>query len=67
MGKRCYLFALPPGVLMLAARLAGRGDAVNRLCGNLQIDCTKSNEILDWRPVIDVETALHRMVETYRQ
>jgi nucleoside-diphosphate-sugar epimerase len=45
-----------------AGRLVGKGDAVQRLCGNLQIDSSKANNLLGWKPKIPVQEGLRRAV-----
>ena len=40
--------------------LLGKGDAVQRLCGNLQVDISKARSLLGWAPPISVEEGLRR-------
>ncbi|MFJ2985508.1 MULTISPECIES: UDP-glucose 4-epimerase family protein [unclassified Pseudomonas] len=44
------LLAVPPGLLLFAARLAGRRDLAERLLGSLQVDIFKNQRVLGWRP-----------------
>ncbi len=44
------------------ARLTGKADAVQRLCGNLQIDSGKAISLLGWRPKLSVAEGLRRAV-----
>jgi len=48
--------------LQVGASLLGKGDAVQRLCGNLQIDISKARSLLGWVPPISVEEGLRRAV-----
>ena len=57
-GRAPRLFAVPPGLLALAARIAGRGAAADRLLGNLQVDASATFRLLDWTPPVSVEDGL---------
>ncbi|MEO6598946.1 MAG: NAD-dependent epimerase/dehydratase family protein, partial [Polyangiaceae bacterium] len=58
------LLPMPPRVLELIARLAGKSDVAQRLLGDLQVDIRKTIRLLDWTPPVDVQTALARAVVT---
>lgn len=62
MGKPPRLFALPQGLLRALAALAGRKAAMERVCGNLQVDITKARTILAWRPPQSVRQGLSQTV-----
>lgn len=47
-------------VLQAGAKLLGKGDAVQRLCGNLQVDISKASSLLGWVPPVSVEEGLRR-------
>jgi nucleoside-diphosphate-sugar epimerase len=38
--------------------LLGKGDAVQRLCGNLQVDISKARNLLGWTPPVSVAAGL---------
>jgi nucleoside-diphosphate-sugar epimerase len=40
--------------------LLGKGDVVQRLCGNLQVDISKARSLLGWVPPVSVEEGLRR-------
>jgi nucleoside-diphosphate-sugar epimerase len=40
--------------------LLGKGDAVQRLCSNLQVDISKARNLLGWVPPVSVEEGLRR-------
>jgi nucleoside-diphosphate-sugar epimerase len=61
-GVPARLLPLPVWVLELAGRLVGKGDAVQSLCGNLQIDSSKARKVLGWKPKISVQEGLCRAV-----
>lgn len=63
MGKRPRLFDMPPACLRLAGRLLGRGPAVERLCGNLEVDIGKARTLLGWSPPDSVDEGLRLAVQ----
>lgn len=62
MGKPARLVPVPPGLLMAAARLAGRRTAAERLISSLQVDISKAARLLDWHPPVTVDEGLARVV-----
>jgi len=46
----------------VGAALLGKGDAVQCLCGNLQIDISKARSLLGWVPEFRVDEGLRRAV-----
>jgi nucleoside-diphosphate-sugar epimerase len=61
-GVSARLLPVPVWALQAGASLLGKGDAVQRLCGNLQVDISKSRELLGWSPPISVDEGLRRAV-----
>ena len=59
-GVPARLLPVPVWALQAGARLVGKGDAVQRLCGNLQVDISKARELLGWVPPVSVEEGLRR-------
>jgi nucleoside-diphosphate-sugar epimerase len=53
-GVNARLLPLPVWTLRAGAGLIGKGDAVQRLCGNLQVDISKARQLLDWTPPLSV-------------
>ena len=51
---------VPVWVLQTGALLLGKGDVVQRLCGNLQVDISKARSLLGWVPPASVEEGLRR-------
>lgn len=60
LGKRSRIFPFPAGLLLFAARAIGRGDVATRLFGSLQVDITKTRELLEWTPRVSVNDALEQ-------
>lgn len=59
-GVPARLLPVPVWALQAGASLLGRGGAVQRLCGNLQVDIAKARSLLDWVPPVSVEEGLRR-------
>ena len=59
-GVPTRLLPVPVGALQVGASLLGKGDAVQRLCGNLQVDMSKARILLGWVPPVSVEEGLRR-------
>jgi nucleoside-diphosphate-sugar epimerase len=59
-GVPALLLPVPVWALQAGATLLGKGDAVQRLCGNLQIDISKARSLLGWVPPVSVEEGLRR-------
>ena len=51
---------VPVWALQAGASLLGKGDVVQRLCGNLQVDISKARSFLGWVPPLSVEEGLRR-------
>jgi UDP-glucose 4-epimerase len=52
------LVSVPPRVLGRVGRLLGKEDVVQRLCGSLQVDITKTRQVLGWTPPVSVDEGL---------
>ncbi len=61
-GVQARLLPVPVWALEWAGRLAGKGDAIQRLCGNLQIDSSKAWHLLGWQPKVSVQEGLRRAI-----
>lgn len=61
-GVPARLVPVPIWVLEAGATLLGKGDAVQRLCGNLQVDISKARSLLGWVPPVSVDEGLRRAV-----
>jgi len=59
-GVPARLVPVPVWVLQTGASLLGKGDVVQRLCGNLQVDISKARSLLGWVPPASVEEGLRR-------
>src|SRR5450830_1080177 len=59
-GVPVRLLPVPVWALQAGATLLGKGDAVQRLCGNLQVDISKARSLLGWVPPVSVDEGLRR-------
>jgi lipopolysaccharide/colanic/teichoic acid biosynthesis glycosyltransferase/nucleoside-diphosphate-sugar epimerase len=59
-GVTARLWSVPSWLLQVGAQLLGKGSAMQRLCGNLQVDISKAQELLGWVPAVSVEDGLIR-------
>ena len=57
------LLPVPTWALHAGALLLGKGDAMQRLCGNLQVDISKARILLGWEPPVSVKDGLMRAME----
>ncbi len=57
-GKKAWLLPVPVCIMMFFSRLLGKGDIANRLFGNLQVNSSKTRNLLGWKPVVTVDEQL---------
>lgn len=67
LGKPARLFPVPLGLLRAAATLLGKRDVAQRLLGSLQVDISKTREMLGWKPPVSVDEGLKRTAQWYLQ
>jgi nucleoside-diphosphate-sugar epimerase len=60
-GTPARLFYMPLVALKMGATLIGKQSVYQRLCGSLQVDITKTRELLDWTPPVSVDEGLRRV------
>ena len=66
MGRPARLFYLPPLLLKLGATLLNKLDICQRLCGSLQLDIVKTEQLLGWTPSVSLGEGLRRAAEGFR-
>jgi nucleoside-diphosphate-sugar epimerase len=59
-GVPARLLPVSVWALHAGASLLGKGDVVQRLCGNLQVDISKARSLLGWVPPVSLEEGLRR-------
>lgn len=59
------LLPCPPGLLRFGGALCGKGDAIARLTGSLQIDSAKIRRELGWQPRLSLASGLEQTARWY--
>lgn len=63
MGKKAILLPVPAPVLEWGATVLGKRAVAQRLCGSLQVDMTKTRQLLGWSPPLTLDQGLKQAVE----
>jgi nucleoside-diphosphate-sugar epimerase len=66
MGRPARLFKMPPALLKLGATSLNKPGVYQRLCSSLQLDITKTRQLLGWTPPLSVDEGLRRAAEGFR-
>ena len=66
LGKPARLLPVPAWMISLAATLVGKRDMSMRLLGSLQVDITKTRDLLGWAPPVSVDEALQKTAQSFR-
>jgi nucleoside-diphosphate-sugar epimerase len=67
LNKPARLISMPCFLLIISAKIFGQRALVERVFSSLQVDISKTRQILDWSPVIDVKEGLRRVAIDYRK
>lgn len=67
LGKRPNLFFFPVSLLKIAARIAGKGEQLDKLVGSLVVDSSRISNELGWSPRYSFEQAMRKTVLWYRR
>ncbi len=65
LGRPLHLIPVPATILRTAARLIGKTDMAQQLCGSLQVDMSKTRQVLDWSPPTTVDQALRKTAQHF--
>lgn len=65
LGKPAKLIPVSASLLQAGATLLGRRDMGQRLCESLQVDITKTRELLGWSPPVSMDEGLQRTAEHF--
>ena len=65
LGMPAKLLPVPSSLLQFGANLLGKKDVAQRLLGNLQVDISKTKEILNWKPPVGVDEGLRNTAQFY--
>jgi nucleoside-diphosphate-sugar epimerase len=67
LGVAPRMVPVPEWALRFAGAITGRRDAVDRLCGSLQLDISATRRELGWTPAITVDEGLARAAASFRR
>lgn len=67
LGKPARLLPIPQGILETSLTLLGKRAIAQRLCGSLQVDISKTRDLLGWTPPVSVDEALRQTAAAYLQ
>ncbi len=60
MGRPARLLPVPQSWLRYAAAMVGKPDVAQRLCGSLQVDISKTRQLLGWMPPLSLDQGLKK-------
>lgn len=63
--KPARLLPVPMRLLNAAFALLGKRSFSQRLCGSLQVDISKNQQLLNWKPPVTVEDAMRKTAAAY--
>jgi nucleoside-diphosphate-sugar epimerase len=66
-GKRALLLPIPPKFLYSFGSLLNKREIVDRLCTPLQVNTSKANTMLGWKPIQTLEGGLKQTVDWYQK
>lgn len=67
LGRPARLFPLPSALLWAGATVLGKQGVCQRLCGSLQVDISKTRQLLGWSPPVTVDEGLRQAAEGFRK
>jgi nucleoside-diphosphate-sugar epimerase len=62
LGVKSRLIPINQKIIEYTAKVIGKKNLAQRLCGNLQVDITKARQLLNWEPPYTVEEGLKKTV-----
>ena len=66
-GRPTRLIPVPVPMLQLGAGLLGKRGMAQSLCGSLEVDISKTRDLLGWTPSISVDEGLRQTAEAFMQ
>lgn len=57
------LIYIPKLFLQIGAALLNKSEIYQRLCGSLQVDITKTKDLLSWKPPLSVDEGLRQVIK----
>lgn len=65
LGRPRWLLPIPASALHFFCKLIGKPSLAVRLCGNLQVDISKTKQLLDWKPPFTFKQGMEKTVQSY--
>jgi nucleoside-diphosphate-sugar epimerase len=65
LGAPAHLLPVPSWLLEAGATMLGKKALSQRLCGSLQVDISKTRELLGWTPPLSVDAALRKTAKHF--
>lgn len=65
LGRPARLLPVPSRLLEAGAAMLGKQALSQRLCGSLQVDISKTRELLNWTPPVSVDEALRKTAKHF--
>jgi UDP-glucose 4-epimerase len=66
LGKPICNLPIPEPILNAALRLLGKGDWVDKLCGDLRVDISETKRLLGWKAKMTMEEELEQTAKWWR-
>ncbi|WP_296126597.1 SDR family oxidoreductase [Pseudomonas sp. Ga0074129] len=67
LGKPARLLPLPSRLIEVGAAMLGKQALAQRLCGSLQVDISKTCQLLNWTPPVSVDEALRKTAKHFME
>jgi nucleoside-diphosphate-sugar epimerase len=64
-GVTARLVPVPQKLLEMSLKIVGKSEMAQRLCGSLQVDISKAQTLLGWKPPITVDEGFRRIAQGY--
>ena len=65
LGVPARLLPVPAWMIGVFATLVGKRDVSQRLLGSLQVDISKTRDLLDWEPPVSIDDALQKTTQSF--
>lgn len=65
LGKKACLLPIPKALIEKGLNMLGKKNITQRLCGNLEIDITHTQNTLNWSPPVSVDAALQQTAQAW--
>lgn len=62
LGNKPKLIPIPSWILIGLSKLFRKSKALERLYGTLQVNIDKTCQTLSWKPIIDIDTSIQKMI-----